>query len=124
MMQRLRALRYGLLPLLAVALLAMQAAGLWHRVEHGGASAWTAQSPDTLASALRGFDVAHNAASEPGHDCAAIDSHTLADASPAWAVPCCPDADGVWEVAAPVARPFIATHAQPFHARAPPFLPC
>jgi len=124
MMRRLRALRHGLLPLLAVALLAMQAAGLWHRVEHGGASAWTAQSQAILASALRGFDAAHDAAPEPGHHCAAIDSQTLADAPPAWMVPWCPDADAVQEVAAHVAQPFIGASGRPFHARAPPSLPC
>lgn len=124
MMQRLRALRRGLLPLLAAALLAMQAAGLWHRVEHGSASGWTAQPQATLASALRGFDLVHDTAPDPGHHCAAIDSQTLADAPPAWVVPWCVDADGVQEAAAHAEQPFIAAPARLFHARAPPSLPC
>lgn len=124
MMLRLRALRHGLLPLLAVALLAMQAAGLWHRVEHGRAPAWAAQSRAMLASALHDFDAVHDAEPETGHDCAAVDSQTLADAPPAWTVPWCPDVDAVQEVAAHVARPFVAAHARPFHARAPPHSPC
>lgn len=123
-MQRLRALRHGLLPLMAVALLAMQAAGLKHRIEHGGSSTWAAQSQAVLASALRGVDAAHDEVLEPRHDCVAIDSQTLANAPPAWAAPWCPDADDVRQVALQVAQPFVAGDVRSFLARAPPFPLC
>lgn len=115
-----RALRHVLLPLLAVALLATQAAGLWHRIEHSGASAWTKQSPTTLASTLHESDSEHDTAPKPGHDCAAIDSQTLTDAPPVVGVSWCAYADVVQEVATHVTHPFIAVGVRPFQARAPP----
>lgn len=119
-MQRLRTLRHALLPLLAAALLAMQGAGLQHRIEHGGTPAWTGQPQALLVSALRGFDAAHDTAPAPEHHCSAIDSHTLADAPPAWIVSWEPVTAGVQEVAAHAAQLFIAARKQPFQARAPP----
>jgi len=120
-MRRLRALRHGLLALLAAALLAMQGVGLQHRIEHGGTPAWIGQPQTMLASALRGFDPVHGAVPEADHHCAALDSHALADVPPAWIVSWCLGTAGVQEVAAHGAQPFIAARAQPFQARAPPF---
>lgn len=123
-MQRLRAQRFWLLPLLVLALQAMQAAGLRHRVEHEGAHGWTAVSQAIVASALSEVDAAHDVTHGAEHDCAAIDQHTLAATPPAWALPWCPTADGVQPAPAPAARPFIAADVQPFDARAPPLPLC
>ncbi len=123
-MQRLRAPRHWLLPLLLVAMQAMQATGLRHRVEHADIATWNAAALAAAAAASYGVDAAHGAMPSTNHDCASMDQHTLGgSAPPVWAAPGCPNAD-VRRVAKHLARPLISADARPFDARAPPLPLC
>lgn len=107
-----RALAVGLL---ALALVVAQALGVLHRIEHGPAPA----GPQT-AWELVGDGHADSSDRDSGHDCAAFDHATVADAAPIpGALPldaATPDA-GV--ASAVVASP-LAAQAAGYLARGPP----
>lgn len=119
-MRRRPALRHVLLPLVAVALLVAQGIGLRHRIEHGGPAAWVTHSQAALVAALDGFQPAGGDSFDPAHHCAAFDSHTLAEAPPAWLLPCHAVAARFRPLATVAAQQLVAPSARPFDARAPP----